>query len=84
MNKEEFIAKENLLADLEYNLISDFISKRKNANLTQEELASKSNSIRATINRIENSLTSPTIGTTLKILEPLGFTLKIVPLKKKN
>lgn len=84
MEKEIFIEKEKLLLDLEYQLIKDFISIRKEQNITQQELAEKSQIIRQTVNRVENCLTSPQIRTMLKLLEPLGFTLKIVPIKERN
>lgn len=83
MNEQELIAKEQLIAQLEDNLIEEFILLRKGQNITQKELAEQSRMIRATVNRVERCLTSPTIGTMLKLLEPLGYTLKIVPLKKE-
>ena len=83
MDKQKLITKEELICKLEYNLIEEFINLRKGSNITQKELAEQSNMIRATVNRVERCLTSPTIGTMIKLLEPLGYTLKIVPLKKK-
>lgn len=84
MNEQELIAKEKLLMELEDSLIEEFITIRKGKNITQNELAESSRVIRQTVNRIENCLTSPQLGTMLKLLEPLGYTLKIVPLKKRN
>lgn len=84
MNEQELIAKEELIIELEDSLIEEFILLRKNQNITQKELAEKPQMIRATVNRVERALTSPTIGTMLKLLEPLGYTLKIVPLKTKT
>lgn len=84
MSEQELIAKEKLIAELEYSLIEEFISLRKGKNITQKELAEQSQTIRATVNRVERALTSPTIGTMLKLLEPLGYTVKIVPLQKTN
>lgn len=83
MNEQELIAKEKLIVELEDNLIEEFILLRKDKKITQKELAEQSRMIRATVNRVERCLTSPTIGTMLKLLEPLGYTLKIVPLKKE-
>lgn len=80
MNEQEYIAKEKLLVELEYHLIEEFILLRKEKNITQEELAKQSKIIRATVNRVERSLTSPKLQTILRLLEPLGYTLKIVPL----
>ena len=73
---------ENLLK-LEEEFINDFIKLRKDKHLTQEELARRANVIRLTITRIENLVTSPQLDTLIKILEPIGYTVKIVPIKKK-
>ena len=74
---EEFKENELFLSNLEYELICDFIKKRKDNNLTQKELAELSNVIRETIAKIENQVVSPQINTLIKILEPMGYTLKI-------
>ena len=84
MKTKEFIEKEKLLSELEYNLISDFITLRKDNNLTQMQLASQANIIRETIAKIENQIVSPQIKTLIKILEPLGYTLKIVKIDEKT
>lgn len=80
----EFIEKEKLLSELEYQLVKDFIRVRKNQKLTQQEVANRCNVIRETIARIESSITSPQVNTLIKILEPLGYTIKIVPLERKE
>ena len=81
---EEFKEKELFLSNLEYELICDFIKKRKDNNLTQKELAELSNVIRETIAKIENQVVSPQINTLIKILEPMGYTLKIEKINKKK
>lgn len=83
-NIEEFKEKELYLSNLEYELICDFIKKRKDNNLTQKELAELSNVIRETIAKIENQVVSPQINTLIKILEPMGYTLKIEKINKKK
>lgn len=82
MNVKQYINKEELLTKLEYNLICDFIKLRKNNGLTQKELAEYSNTIRETIAKIENQIVSPQINTLIKILEPLGYTIKIEKIDK--
>lgn len=81
--KEKFIVKEQMLMELEHQLIKDFVMIRK-GKMTQQELAEKSEIVRQTINRIENSLTDPQLFTMIKLLVPLGFTLKIVPLEEED
>ena len=75
-------ARNKLLSDLEWKLINDFIQTRKNHNLSQQKMADQCNVIRETIARIENRTMNPTVGTLIDILEPLGLTIKIVPLDK--
>lgn len=83
MNKvEEYINKEKLISEMEYELITDFIKLRKDAKLSQQDIANQSKVIRTTIARIENGMNSPQIKTMLQILEPLGYTLKIEKIKK--
>lgn len=81
--KDLFIAKEQLLMELEYQLIKEFVTIRKKS-ITQQELAERSKIVRQTINRIENCLTSPQLSTMIKLLNPLGLTLKIVPIEEKE
>lgn len=79
---ENYIKKEKMISEMEYKLITEFIKIRKDANLTQQDIANQSKVIRTTIARIENGMNSPQIKTMLQILEPLGYTLKIEKIKK--
>ena len=83
-DKNKYIDREKMLIDLEYELIEQFIRIRRGKHITQDELSNMSQVIRQTINRIENCITSPGINTMIKLLEPLGYTLKIVPLEDKG
>lgn len=76
--------KEKVLLDLEYEFICDFIKLRKEKGLTQKSLAELSGVIREKIAKIENQLNSPQINSLIKILEPIGYTVKIVPIEKKD
>ncbi|HIT38150.1 MAG TPA: helix-turn-helix transcriptional regulator [Candidatus Onthousia faecipullorum] len=76
--------KEDKLKELEYDFVQDFIKLRKDNHLTQEAMANQSGVIRLTITRIENLITSPQINTLIKILEPIGYTVKIEPIDKKK
>ena len=73
--------KEDKLKELEYDFVQDFIKLRKDNHLTQEAMANQSGVIRLTITRIENLITSPQVNTLIKILEPIGYTVKIVPIQ---
>lgn len=69
--------------EMEYDLIMEFVRLRKKANMSQQAVADNSEVIRTTIARVENHMNSPQIKTFLKMLEPLGYTLRIEKIKKK-
>ncbi len=69
-------------SELNEVFIKDFIQFRKENNLTQELFSKYSNVSRTKIARIEAGLTSPSIVSLLKILGPLGYTIKIEKVKK--
>ena len=64
--------------------IKEFISFRKENNLTQELFSKYSNVSRTKIARIENGSCSPTIKSMLSILGPIGYTLKIEKVEKRK
>lgn len=83
INNKSYIEREKKILDMEYSIISDYVKLRKDAHLSQEKLAEYASVIRTTIARIENNMNSPQLKTMLELLEPLGYTLEIVPLKNK-
>lgn len=78
---ERYIAKEKILMDLEYEFVTQFIKLRESLHLSQQKMADNAHVIRETIARIENSMVSPQLNTIIKILEPVGYTIKIVPIE---
>lgn len=72
---------EKRLAELEYKLICDFIKLRNELGLSQQKMADESGVIREMIAVIENRKKHPQINTLIKILEPFGYTLKIVKIE---
>ena len=83
MNKEKFEEREKKIMDMEYSIITEFIKLRKEKGYSQERVAQDTKVIRTTIARIENKMNSPQLRTMLELLESLGYTLEVVPLKKK-
>ncbi len=81
-NSKDYIKREKVIMDMEYSIITNYIKLRKEAKISQEQLAKETNVIRTTIARIENNVNSPQLKTILELLEPLGYTLEIVPIKK--
>lgn len=75
------IKDEKRLAELEYKLICDFIKLRNELGLSQQKMADESGVIREMIAVIENRKKHPQINTLIKILEPFGYTLKIVKIE---
>ena len=63
--------------------IKEFIQFRKENNLTQELFAKYSKVSREKIARIESNYSSPTLLSLLKVLAPIGYTIKIEKVKKK-
>lgn len=63
----------------EYKLLAELVKIRKEANLSQTELAEKSGNKQQVISRIENKENSPTLKTLCSILDVLGYEIKIQP-----
>lgn len=70
--------------ELEDIFIKEFIAVRKENNLTQNLFGIYSGVTREKIARIENKMHSPTINNLIKILGPIGYTIKIVKVDKKK
>ena len=73
MNSNEFELEEKLYQDFNY----EFVCLRHKLGMTQQEMADKSNVLRDKIAKIERGIYPPNIKSLLKILGPLGYTLKI-------
>ena len=69
--------------ELEKQIILATIEARKKANITQQELSEKTGIVQPSIAKIENFVRTPQYTTLMRLLYPLGYTLKVVPLKKK-
>jgi len=69
---------------LERDIIEATIAARKENKLTQRELSKKSGVKQPAIARIERGLNSPQTSTLIKLLYPMGYTIRVVPLDKKS
>lgn len=69
---------------LEMDLIEATIEARKKSNLSQRELSKKTGIKQPAIARIESRSRSPQATTLIKLLYPMGYTIRVVPLKKKK
>ena len=81
--ESSFTAEELEEMELEKQIILATVEARKKANMTQQELSEKTGIVQPSIAKIENFARTPQYTTLMKLLYPLGYTLKVVPLKKK-
>ena len=65
-------------------LLTDFITARNAAGLSQKKLADKININQSIVGRIENKTSVPSVETFLKILSGMGKTLAIVDMQDKS
>ena len=65
-------------------LIGKMIEAREKKGISQRELAKLSGVKQPAIARLESMKSTPQIDTLFKILAPLGYTLSITPISKKN
>ena len=79
---KNYIEAEYNAEELNEIFIKEFISFRKENNLTQDLFSKYSGVSRVKIARIENGSSSPSILSLLKILGPIGYTIKIEKVKK--
>lgn len=83
LRKELNISQEDeKIIELEKELIKSFIKIREEKGLTQARLAEMCNVKQPIIARIETAAHSPRVDSLLRILEPMGYTLQIVPIEK--
>ena len=82
--------EENLTQDdldeikLEEEIIKATIEVRKSAKLTQQELSELSGIVQPSIAKIENFTRTPQYTTLMRLLRPMGYTIKVVPLDESK
>lgn len=67
---------------LEMDIIEATIGARKKNKLTQRELSELSGVKQPVIARIEKCVNSPQTSTLIKLLYPMGYTIRVVPLEE--
>ena len=82
VEKELFTSEEIAENKLKVALIGELVKARKEKGITQRELETLSGVKQPVIARVENGNTTPNLSTILKILQPLGKTLAIVPIEE--
>ncbi len=79
-----FTPEEEEQIRFEKELIEATIKARENANMTQKELSEKSGIKQPSIAKLEKLNRTPQINTLIKLLYPLGYTLKVVPISRNE
>ncbi len=69
---------------IEMDIIKATIEARKRCALSQRDLSKKTGIKQPAIARIESLSLSPKISTLIKLLYPIGYTIKVVPLQKNK
>lgn len=77
-----FTPEECAEVDLKVKVIGKLIEARHEQKMSQRELAGISGIKQPVIARIESGKSSPQLSTLIKMLQPLGYTLDIVPIVK--
>lgn len=81
---ENYIEVPKSIDELEKDFIREFITFRRENNLTQELLSLYSKVQRVKVARIESGMHSPTVKNLLQILGPVGYTIKIERINKNK
>ncbi len=68
----------------EEELIEMEIKAREKARLSQRDLSEKTGIKQSAIARIEKRRCSPSASTLIRLLVPMGYTLRIVPINEKK
>lgn len=76
--------EEESVIELEKEIIRTMIKVREEKGITQAQLAEMCHVKQPTIARMESGAHSPQIDSLLRVLAPLGYTLKVVPITRKS
>lgn len=83
-NNLKITKEEEAEIKLEEEIINATIEARKNLKLSQRDLSEKTGIKQPAIARLEKNVCSPKVNTLIKILYSMGYTIRVVPLKKIN
>lgn len=79
--KQLFTSEEIAESEVRVAIINEMIKAREENGITQKQLEAMSGIKQPVISRMENGTSDPQLSTVLKILNSLGKTLQIVPMK---
>lgn len=84
LERELYTPDEILNNKLQARVMCALIDARHEQNISQRDLEAMSGVKRSTIARLETGMTSPTVSTLIKILRPLGLTLDVVRIPRRE
>ena len=76
-NKAKRLIDNEKISNEEFELISHIVKVRIESKITQSELAKKTGISQPNITRFEKNTHSASLSTTIKVLDALGYKLKI-------
>ena len=83
MKTKEYIDT-NTISEQEFSLIMEIVKLRLNKNITQKELSNSTGIPQPNIARFEKNTHSASLSTVIKILNSLGYKLKIEKLPRSH
>ena len=83
LRQEIFSTEENLESDLRVAFIGELIKSREEAKYSQMKLSKLAGIKQPVLARIESKVSDPRLSTIIKLLAPLGKTIKIVAIDEK-
>ena len=81
LRKEIYTPEEMAACDLKVAVINEIIKAREENGISQRQLEKLSGVKQPVIARMEKGTSTPQLSTILRILAPLGKTLKVVPIE---
>jgi len=82
VENELFTPEEIAASNLRVEIMIELTKARNENGISQRKLEELSGVSQPVIARMESGVTSPQLDTVLKLLAPLGKTLKVIPLEK--
>ena len=83
LEKQLFTPEEIAESDARVEIINEMIRAREEDGITQKQLEAMSGIKQPVISRMEKGTTDPQLSTVLRVLNSLGKTLQVVPMKQK-
>lgn len=84
LSLKDYVQDDDMLRELETKIIRDAIKIREDSGVSQKSLAKASGLYQSAIARMEKNTHSPSLATILKVLVPLGYTLRVEKLEDKE